>query len=169
MNERSSDKHPDSSPDGLAVFQTYTNLINSERETLWARHNALVLANSLIIGALAISPAELWENKWAALAMLGAGLVICAAWFLMTVLAWSAMRRHCDLAGSFASSCFAHPSQSLHRNRLQSRAEGDPSPHPSGDRRFHPHVSRVGLYPPRLGMSAARLNADGCPSRMGAG
>ena len=40
--------------------------------------------------------------------MLGAGLVICAAWFLMTVLAWSAMRRHCDLAGSFASSCFAH-------------------------------------------------------------
>ena len=73
MNERSSDKHPASSPDGLAVFQTYTDLI---RETLWARHNALVLANSLIIGALAISPAELWENKWAALAMLGAGLVI---------------------------------------------------------------------------------------------
>ena len=72
------------------------------------RYNALVLANSLIIGALAISPAELWENKWAALAMLGAGLVICAAWFLMTVQAWSAMRRHCDLAGSFASSCFAH-------------------------------------------------------------
>jgi hypothetical protein len=33
-----------------------------------------------IIGSLAISPAELWENKWAALAMLGAGLVICAAW-----------------------------------------------------------------------------------------
>ena len=108
MNERSSDKHSAGSPDGLAVLQTYTNLINSDRETLWARHNALVLANSLIIGALAISPAELWENKWAALAMLGAGLVICAAWFLMTVLAWSAMRRHCDLAASFASSCFAH-------------------------------------------------------------
>jgi hypothetical protein len=40
--------------------------------------------------------------------MLGAGLVICAAWFLMTVLAWSAMQRHCDLAASFASSYFAH-------------------------------------------------------------
>jgi fatty acid desaturase len=96
MNERSAGKDPANSPDGLAAFQTYANLINSERETLWARHNALVLANSLIIGALAISPAALWENKWAALAMLGAGLVICAAWFLMTVLAWSAMRRHCD-------------------------------------------------------------------------
>ena len=97
-----------SSPDELAVFQVYTDLVNSERETLWARHNALLLANSLIIGSLAISPASLWENKWSTLAMLGAGIVICAAWFLMTVLAWSAMRRHRDLAGSFASSCFAH-------------------------------------------------------------
>ena len=50
---------------------------------------------------------------------------------------------------------FRTPSQSLRRNRLQSRAEGDPSPHPSGDRRFHPHVSWVGLCPPRLGMSAS--------------
>lgn len=155
MNERSSDKHPASSPDGLAVFQTYTDLINSERETLWARHNALVLANSLIIGALAISPAELWENKWAALAMLGAGLVICAAWFLMTV---SGMVGDAAALRSRRIIClilFRTPSQSLRRNRLQSRAEGDPSPHPSGDRRFHPHVSWVGLCPPRLGMNAS--------------
>jgi hypothetical protein len=38
------------------VFQAYVDLINSEREALWARHNTLLLANSLIIGALAISP-----------------------------------------------------------------------------------------------------------------
>jgi hypothetical protein len=64
------------------------------------------LANSLIIGSLAISPASLWNSKWATLAMLGAGLVICAAWFLMTIQAWSAMQRHCNLAGLFAASCF---------------------------------------------------------------
>jgi hypothetical protein len=64
---------------------------------------------------------------------------------------------------------FRTPSQSLRRNRLQSRAEGDPSPHPSGDRRFHPRVSWVGLCPPRLGMSASRLNADGFPLTHGAG
>ena len=104
MNER----QDPSSPDELAVFQVYTDLVNSERETLWARHNALLLANSLILGSLAISPTSLRESKWATFAMLGAGLVICAAWFLMTVQAWSAMRRHCNLAGSFASSCFAH-------------------------------------------------------------
>ena len=69
-----------SSSGEIAVFQAYTDLINSARETLWARHSALLLANSLIIGALAISPAELWENKWVALAMLSAGLLISAAW-----------------------------------------------------------------------------------------
>ena len=86
-----------SSSDEIAVFQAYIDLINSERETLWARHNALLVANSLIIGALAISPAALWQNKWAALAMLAAGL---------TVLAWSAIRRHAEIAGTFASTCF---------------------------------------------------------------
>jgi hypothetical protein len=33
--------------------------------------------------------------------MLGAGLPISAAWLLITVLAWWAMRRHSDLAGTF--------------------------------------------------------------------
>jgi hypothetical protein len=94
--------------DEIAVFQAYVDLINSERETIWARHNALLVANSLIVGALAISPSALWQNKSAALATLGAGLLISAAWFLITMQAWSAMRRHAELAGSFASASFAH-------------------------------------------------------------
>ncbi|HEX2449152.1 MAG TPA: hypothetical protein VHK26_13415 [Methyloceanibacter sp.] len=97
-----------SSSDEIAVFQAYTSLITSEHETLWARHNALLLANSLIIGALAISPAALWQNKWAALAMLSAGLLISAAWIGMAMLAWSTIRRYADLAGSFASASFKH-------------------------------------------------------------
>jgi hypothetical protein len=77
-----------SSSEEIAVFQAYTNLINSERETLWARHNALLVANSLIIGALAISPTALWENKWAALAMIGAGLLISVAWVGIALQGW---------------------------------------------------------------------------------
>ena len=83
--------------DEIAVFQAYTSLITSEHETLWARHNALLLANSLIIGALAISPAALWENKWAALVMLSAGFVISVVWVGMAVLAWSTIRRYAIL------------------------------------------------------------------------
>src|SRR3954469_13746864 len=102
MDEKPSDK----TSDEIAVFQAYTSLITSEHETLWARHNALLLANSLIIGALAIGPAALWENKWAAIVMLSAGLVISAVWVGMAVLAWSTIRRYADLAGSFASASF---------------------------------------------------------------
>ena len=35
----------------LAVFQTYADLVNSERATMWARHNAMLVANSLILSA----------------------------------------------------------------------------------------------------------------------
>jgi hypothetical protein len=102
------ERHPADSSDEIAVFQAYVDLINSERETLWARHNALLLANSLIIGALTISPATLWENEFAALAMLSAGLLISAAWIGIAVTGWSVMQRHSELAGTFAAHCFKH-------------------------------------------------------------
>jgi hypothetical protein len=102
------DKSPAISSDEIAVFQAYVDLINSERETLWARHNALLLANSLIIGALAISPTALWQHEWAALAMLAAGLVVSAAWAGLSVLAWSSIKRHAERAGTFASASFKH-------------------------------------------------------------
>src|SRR5438876_8283190 len=102
------DADPANPSDEIAVFQTYIDLINSERETIWARHNALLVANSLIIGALAISPTALWQNKWAALGMIGAGVLISAAWLLITVEGWSAMKRHADRARIFASAHFTH-------------------------------------------------------------
>jgi hypothetical protein len=117
-------EHSASSSDEIVVFQAYANLINSERETLWARHNALLLANSLILGALAISPAALWENKWTAFAMLSAGLLICAAWVGIAVQAWSSIRRHAELAGTFSSACFKHlpnPFSEAISNRAQTR------------------------------------------------
>ena len=85
--------------DEIAIFAAYIDLINSERETLWARHNALLLANSLIIGSLAISPAALWENKWAAVAMLSAGILISVAWLGIAIQAWVSIRHHANLAG----------------------------------------------------------------------
>ena len=91
---------------------------------MWARHNALLVANSLIIGALAISPAALWQNKWAALAMLAAGLIISGAWIGLTMLAWSMIRRHAEIAGTFASTCFEqlpNPLAETICNRAQAR------------------------------------------------
>ncbi len=83
------------------MFQAYVDLINSERETIWARHNALLVANSLIVGALAISPAALWQNKWAALSLLGAGVVIGAVWLLITAHGWAVLHRHMEMTSAF--------------------------------------------------------------------
>lgn len=66
-----SKKDPADLSDKATLFQAYVDLVNSERETIWARHDALLVANSLIVGALAISPAAFWTSKWAPLAMPG--------------------------------------------------------------------------------------------------
>jgi hypothetical protein len=65
-------KEPAASSEELAVFQTYVDLVNSERATMWARHNAMLVANSLILSALAISP----THRWPDIALLTAGLLI---------------------------------------------------------------------------------------------
>jgi hypothetical protein len=118
------EKSPAPEAEEFAVFQAYIDLINSERKTLWARHNALLLANSLIIGALAISPAALWERQWAALAVLTAGLFVSGAWLGIASYGWAAMRRHCELAAAFASSSFKqlpNPVAEVVCNRAQDR------------------------------------------------
>jgi len=116
--------HSPSLSDEIVHIQSYTELINSERETLWARHNALLVANSLIIGALAISPSSLWEREWAALAMLSAGLVISAVWIGIASLGWSALKRHAEIAAAFASTRCSHlpnPFTEAFCNRAQAR------------------------------------------------
>ena len=94
--------------DKATLFQAYVDLVNSERETIWARHNALLVANSLIVGALAIGPTAFWASKWAPIAMLGAGMLISITWFLITLYGWSVMRRHAEVASDFVATHFKH-------------------------------------------------------------
>lgn len=105
---RMSKKEPADLADKATLFQAYVDLVNSERETIWARHNALLVANSLIVGALAISPTAFWTSKWAPMAMLGAGLLISIAWFLITWYGWSVMRRHAEVASDFVATHYKH-------------------------------------------------------------
>lgn len=95
-------KDPIFSVEELEVFKTYVDIINAERSTMWARHNALLVANSLILSALAIST----THKWANIALLAAGLLISGAWWIITVKGWSALRHHAILAGTFAAAYF---------------------------------------------------------------
>ncbi len=104
MNER----EPADLSEKATLFQAYVDLINSERETIWARHNALLVANSLIVGALALTPSAFGTSRWATPALIGAGLLISSAWFLITLHGWSAMRRHTEIASAFTAEHFKH-------------------------------------------------------------
>ncbi len=101
-----SEREPADLSDKATLFQAYVDLINSERETIWARHNALLVANSLIVGAIAISPTALWTDEWAAVGLLGAGLLISTVWLLITIHGWLLLQRHVELASSFTTTYF---------------------------------------------------------------
>ena len=101
-------REPPDLSDKATLFQAYVDLINSERETIWARHNALLVANSLIVGALAVGPAALGTTRWAGLAVIGAGLLISTAWLLITIHGWLAMRQHTAIASAFTAEHFKH-------------------------------------------------------------
>src|SRR4029078_979901 len=89
---------PAVSPDEMNVFGAYVDLINAERAAMWARHNTLLVANSLILSALAIAP----THKWADFTLLAAGLLISAAWLVITRQGWAAVQMHVAIAGGFS-------------------------------------------------------------------
>jgi hypothetical protein len=65
------------------------------------------VANSLIVGAPALTPSAFGTNRWATIALIGAGLPISSAWFLITLHGWSAMR-HAEIASDFTAKHFKH-------------------------------------------------------------
>lgn len=95
----------ENSSDELAVFQAYVGLINSERETNWARNNALLVANSLILGAMIASPTGLSGQQ--GLTLLGAGFLVTLVWAAITIVGWNVLDRHVKIAATLSSPCFA--------------------------------------------------------------
>lgn len=133
--------------DKAVLFQAYVDLINSERETIWAPHNALLVANSLIVGAIAISPTALWSHRWAALGLLGAGFLITIIWLLITIHGWLVLQRHVELASAFAMTHFRHWANPFSQTAYR---VGDVDPHAGfdADRGFRVDLSRPRLFPP---------------------
>jgi len=93
--------------DELAVFQAYVDLINSERETNWARNNALLVANSLILGAMIASPTGLSGQRGLTVALLAAGFLMTLVWAAITIAGWNVLDRHVKIVATLSSPCFA--------------------------------------------------------------
>ena len=73
-----SKQYSDISMTGL--FNAHVALLNSERQTIWQRYSAMLIANSFILGFL-----DRQRPAFAALV----GLLLCATWAMLT---WSGFR-----------------------------------------------------------------------------
>jgi hypothetical protein len=130
-----------------ALDQTAVDLINAERSTMWARHNAMLVANSLIFSAIAISETE----QWADLALIGAGLFISCVWLYVTVEGWAVVHLHVQIAGKAEAAWF----RTL-PNPFSPAIYGKAQVHADRDSRFHLDVSRPCGSPARLSLCLDR-------------
>lgn len=83
--------------DVLAVYHSHVDILNSERETIWARNNALLVANTLLIGLIFGQSITSPELK---LIVSAVGFAVCAAWLMMTYRGWELLQKHVNNIGS---------------------------------------------------------------------
>jgi hypothetical protein len=121
------------------LFQAYVDLINSERETIWARHNALLVANSLIVGALALTPSAFGNGP------LGDNRPHrCRAPYQLSLVSDHASRmvmRHAEITSDFTATHFKHLTEPLRRYHLSSGRGANSFPRSNSDRHVYPHLS----------------------------
>jgi hypothetical protein len=65
------------------LYSCYIQLINSERQAIWQRFAAMIMANSFLIGFLSRD-----NTTGVAIAVTGCGFAVTIFWLLMTVRAW---------------------------------------------------------------------------------
>jgi len=65
-------------------YQVATNLWIYEGETLWSKFNALLVANSIILGSIGISMTASSRLVVFSMGMPIIGIILCGLWFLLT-------------------------------------------------------------------------------------
>jgi hypothetical protein len=71
------------------LFISYVHLINSERQAIWQRYQAMLLGNSIILG-LVVRTGGISSHELIAATVLG--LALCTAWLVMTKSRWKLFR-----------------------------------------------------------------------------
>src|SRR4051812_33523823 len=88
-----------------ATLKLYVDLINSERQAIWARNAAMLVGNSFIINAIKseLARSEPGLNLLFSLA----GIAICGLWAIMTWAGWTWYHNLMLAAGKLTKSTVA--------------------------------------------------------------
>jgi hypothetical protein len=79
----------------MGVLKLYVDLVNSERQAIWARYATMVVGNSLIFNAIILGgrTSETVNLPYnAAGILLCFGIILCVIWTVMTWVGWNWFR-----------------------------------------------------------------------------
>ena len=80
------------------LFNAHANQINSERQAIWQRYTAMLVANSLVFAFMGGVAPSLYRPIAGSIA----GIVLCAIWYGMTKSGWTVFRMRVDRALEFS-------------------------------------------------------------------
>jgi hypothetical protein len=87
----------ESPTDPMAVLKLYVDLVNSERQAIWARYATMVVGNSLIFNAIkpGVRPSETVNlpSNATGILLCAAGILLCVVWAVMTRTGWNWYRK----------------------------------------------------------------------------
>lgn len=79
------------------LFSVHAGQINSERQAIWQRYNVMLAANSIVFAFLALGTRSKWE-----LFVGGTfGILLCAAWWILTESGWRLLGMRIERALQF--------------------------------------------------------------------
>jgi hypothetical protein len=81
----------------LALYSSYVAVANSERETIWQRYSAMLIANSLVFGLRDTQSLNVDVPILASVF----GVALCVAWWKLTVWGWEFYDIYSKGAASF--------------------------------------------------------------------
>lgn len=83
----------------MGLFNSHISIINSERQAIWQRYNTMLLGNTIVFGFLAGA-----QQRTTLEVCFGTffGLLLCAAWLVLTVSGWILFTMRVDVAGRFS-------------------------------------------------------------------
>ncbi len=78
---------PAASTDATATLKMYVDIVNSEKQAIWARHATMVVGNSLILNAIKqVKLEETLENTYRFFNFMG--LLLCIVWLAIVCFGW---------------------------------------------------------------------------------
>lgn len=90
------DRHTDIAKTGL--FNACVSVVNSERQTIWQRYNAMLVGNAVVLAFQRGSPAHSFENLIGS----GMGFLLCVFWWMLTIDGWRFYDLYCKQAAKFS-------------------------------------------------------------------